>query len=73
MDFIHRTAEGQNLSAQDKRGALAVLLPLPFFDKKKQFVQHQRSSHRAFMTYSSLKFELRSVLFGQYVLLWPFP
>ncbi len=24
MDFIHRTAEGQNLSAQDKRGALAI-------------------------------------------------
>jgi hypothetical protein len=24
MDFIHRTAEGQNLSAQDKRGALSI-------------------------------------------------
>ena len=24
MDFIHRTAEGQILSAQDKRGALAI-------------------------------------------------
>ncbi len=24
MDFIHRTAEGQLLSAQDKRGALAI-------------------------------------------------
>jgi hypothetical protein len=29
MDFIHRTAEGQNLSAQDKRGALAISSSLP--------------------------------------------
>jgi len=25
VDFIHRTAEGQIFSAQDKRGALAIL------------------------------------------------
>jgi hypothetical protein len=36
MDFIHRTAEGQNLSAQDKRGVVPPLKS-PFGFQKASF------------------------------------